>query len=132
MSSLGPTGIVPKNKNPILHRAVKILEEPTGFSCHGEVIRRILEPGERSREIEHRRDVFGRDAGVILQNRLDRIAAGKRTENLGHENSRTPDHRTAVADIRIDFDSFIHDDNIIPKNKGRGERLMKPQRAQRA
>lgn len=85
-------------------------------SCHGEIIRRILKPSKRSREIKHRENILRGDTRIILQNILDCVAARKCTENLGHKDSCTPDHRAAMADIRVDFNSFVHCVYIIPRD----------------
>lgn len=68
---------------------------------------------QMTRKLKYSRKVFGRQARIIRQNRLNRIASGQGTKNLRHHHTRTANDRTAVANERIDFDSFVHDGNII-------------------
>ena len=61
----------------------------------------------RCREGEYRREVLGRDAGIVRQHVLDGVAAGERSENLRDQDAGSAHNGLAVADLGIDLNPVI-------------------------
>ncbi len=77
------------------------------FSCHGFVSRRLV-VRELACEFKGGLDVFPGDVWVVFQQGGDGIAAAKRPEDRGNQDTGATDHGLAVADGLVDLEARIH------------------------
>ena len=54
------------------------------------------------------KNIFAGEAGVFAQNILDAVACAQELEDGFYRDSRSPDHRLTVANIRVDLDAAFH------------------------